>query len=169
MELLWRSDQGTHNYYVWKYKFSTVLSYYKHIQCRLRRLQGRAVVCTHRQRWWWVVMLSRLWLTADTHTQTLTHNHSTTNSDHLLSHMYTKLILYTHSSAHTGPHIHTDNYVKLCQQQWKCGARFQDAQHPFPPILNVLNLIDFERRAEPTFLFSSSANDTIFSTLNQLW
>lgn len=118
IESVWLSNQGAHSYNV-----STSLQTFSLLSETISGQRQR--LCTRRQRRWWVVMLSRFWLTSDTHTRahTLTHNHTTTNSEPFLSHAYTNF--YAHSPAHTG--THPDTYFKLCQQKWKYGAHFQGA------------------------------------------
>lgn len=83
-----------------------------------------------------------------------------------LSHMYTNF--YIHSPAHTG--AHPDIHVKLCQRQWKYGAHFQGADRVLKEesISNVPDLIDSERRVEPTVVFCLSVSDNIAPSLNQL-
>ena len=132
--------------------------HYKHIHCCLRPFQGRAcVVRTHRQRWWWLVMLSRLWLTADTHKQTLTHNHTTTNSDPFFSCHTCTLI----SPAHTD--TQPDTHLKLFQQKYR--VYFQGA-HRLLKGKSMPDLLVFETRTKPTVVFCLSVNNSIGTTLN---
>lgn len=73
---------------------------------------------------------------------------------------------YTHSPAHTG--TRPDTHFKLCQQKWKYGAHFQGTHLVLKEksISDVPNLVDFERRTEPTVVFRLSVSDMIYMMIH---
>ncbi len=126
------------------------------------------VLCTHvvssSGEWWCFPEYDWLLTRTHTHTHRLSHIITRPQTQCLfLSHMYTNF--YTHSLARTD--THPDLHDKLCHRLWKYGAHFQGAHRVLKEksISNVSNLIDSERRAEPTVVFCLSASDMIASTL----
>lgn len=116
MELVWWSNQASRSYNVWTYNFSSVstsLQAYSLLSGAICRC------CTHTSSMVVVSsdafqIMTDCWHTsthARTHTQTLTHNHTTTNSDPFFCHTCT--LIFTHILQPTQAHTQTpmSNYA----------------------------------------------------------
>lgn len=168
MEFVWWSNQGARSYNVWTYTFSWVstssqaYSLLSETICQCCAHTSSAAVVSGDA----FQIMTDCWH-ARTHAQTLAHNHTTANSDPFLCHTCT--LIFTHVLRPT--QAHTQTPMSGCANGGgKCGAHFQGAHRVLKEksISNAADLIDSERRAEPTVVFCLLASDTIAPTSNRL-